>query len=304
MKQLTTLLHLCRWPNLVLTALTMYIPALFFGFSLDFKPENYLTLHLLVVATILVAAGGYIQNDIFDAATDAINRPDRPIPSGNIEPQTAKNYYLATTITGIACGFVVAFLLGIRATISPTLLAVVTLWWYARYGKKHPWISNLAIAIACSLPSLLVWQWLSHYTNVQKINFGSLFLLFGSSAFFLTWIREIIKDIQDLRGDRQAGFVTLPIKRGVTYARQIALRVSVGTLCTQIAIGQWLVFHEQIPAAIFLFAANIVPILYLIARLTQANLTIKNINNLEKMLKVLMALGVFTVLFWTQDVRL
>ncbi|PKG32568.1 geranylgeranylglycerol-phosphate geranylgeranyltransferase [Methanoregula sp.] len=157
---------------------------------------------LLIVVTLITAAGNVI-NDYFDADIDAVNRADRPIPSGQVSREAALWYAVALFFSGIAVCLFTNWICIAFAVINSLLLAL-----YAARLKSMPLIGNIAVA----------------YLSGSMFLFGGAFAgmdglihLFPIAAmtFLAMMARELLKDAEDVEGDKTGGAVTLPIRIGV-----------------------------------------------------------------------------------------
>jgi len=172
--------------------------------------QNLRILILIFLAVFLIAGAGNAVNDYYDRAIDAVNRPKRPIPSGRIGSQTALRYSLLLFAAGcIMAGVVNQICLGVAVLNSALLI------FYARSLKATPLAGNICVAFLT----------------------GSTFLFGGGAAgvagllankvpFFLSFLatmsREIMKDVEDIEGDRLGGAKTLPILAGARTASALA----------------------------------------------------------------------------------
>ena len=182
------------------------------------------TILLITLATTLIAAGGYVINDYFDVKIDRINRPDELVVTRSVSKQTAMRLSVSLSGVGLVCGLVAAGLLhswtlGILFVLVPGLL-----WFYSSSYKRLLIIGNVTIALLAALTPMMValanvailklrFETILPYTTLEHDLYAWLggFALF---AFLLTWIREIIKDIQDQQGDREFECHTMPIVWG------------------------------------------------------------------------------------------
>ena len=206
----------------------------------------WFVLLLIGAAVVLTAAGGYVVNDYFDVKIDRINRPDAVIVTRTVSKPTAMRLSVSLSITGALCGIAAAGLLrsmtlGILFVMVPGLL-----WFYSSSYKRLLLIGNLTIALLAGLTPLVVamanvaqlkllYGSILPYTTLEHDLYAWLggFALF---AFLLTWIREIIKDMQDQMGDRELECHTLPIVWGERWTKIFVTVLIVGTL----AIVAWL----------------------------------------------------------------
>lgn len=168
------------------------------------------TLEVLLAAVVvfIVTGAGNSINDYFDHKIDAINKPERPIPSGRIALKTALIYSLSLFILGIIIAFAVNWILGIIALLSSLLMI-----YYARDLKTKCLIGNMTISFLTGLCFVF-----------GGIAVGQILIsiYLGIYAFFMTMAREIVKDMEDLEGDKKEGATTLPIVYGKKISAIIA----------------------------------------------------------------------------------
>ena len=195
---------------------------------------------LLEIAVILIAAGGYVINDYFDVKIDRINRPDAVIVTRTISKPAAMRLSICLSAAGAACGILEAILLrsmtiGILFVIVPGLL-----WFYSSSYKRLFMIGNLTIALLAAVTPVLV-----AITNVAILQLRFETILpyislphdlyawlggFALFAFLLTWIREIIKDMQDQMGDRELECHSMPVVWGDLWTKVFVTALIILTL--------------------------------------------------------------------------
>ena len=195
---------------------------------------------LLEIAVILIAAGGYVINDYFDVKIDRINRPDAVIVTRTISKPAAMRLSICLSAAGAACGILEAILLrsmtiGILFVIVPGLL-----WFYSSSYKRLFMIGNLTIALLAAVTPMLV-----AITNVAILQLRFETILpyislphdlyawlggFALFAFLLTWIREIIKDMQDQMGDRELECHSMPVVWGDLWTKVFVTALIILTL--------------------------------------------------------------------------
>src|SRR5690606_34178309 len=168
------------------------------------------------LAAMLVAAGGNSINDVFDLRIDAINRPDRPLPSGRLSIGAARGVWAICTLAGIFTAAMVSPLhLGVAAT------AAALLYVYSAHLKPRPYSGNAVIASLVAL-AILFGGWAVGSSVSAYVAAGF--------AFLTTFARELIKDMDDVEGDREEGARTAPIVFGVAHTRLVATAVLVLTI--------------------------------------------------------------------------
>lgn len=223
-------LKLIRFQNLLFIALVQYlmrqvvlVPILqVYGFDASMEMGM---LCLLIVATVLIAAGGYVLNDYFDVKIDAINKMNNQIVGNEISRQKAMLLHQVLTGVGVFCGLLLAFYA--RSFTLAFIFIVIPglLWFYSASYKRQFLIGNLVVAFIVAISVLVVG--ISQLAFLQK-EYGNLIFEtpipqqfygwiggFALFSFLCTWIREIIKDMEDEKGDREMECRTMPIKWGV-----------------------------------------------------------------------------------------
>ena len=239
------IMRLVRWSNLLFLAALVWVMEKWVATPILVKAAfgeqlpGYLLL-LIILATVLIAAGGYVINDYFDVKIDRINRPDEVIVTRSISKPAAMRLSMILSGIGIACGIAVAVLLksltiGILFVLIPGLL-----WFYSSSYKRLFMIGNLIIALLAGVTPIVVamtnvavlqlrYETILPYTTLVHDIYAWLggFALF---AFLLTWIREIIKDMQDQMGDRELECHSMPVVWGEQWTKVFVTGLIVITL--------------------------------------------------------------------------
>ncbi len=176
---------------------------------------------------VLVTAAGNVINDYYDVEIDRVNRPDRPIPSGQVSLPAARAFAVTLFLAGIlVCICTNAVCLLIAVFNSFLLIA------YAARLKRLPFIGNIAVS----------------YLAGSMFLFGGAFsgpegiihvLPFAVMTFFAMLARELIKDAEDVEGDRASGAVTIPIRYGIRVTAVIALLSVILAMLASLVPCQW-----------------------------------------------------------------
>ncbi len=195
-----------------------------------------LSFFLFVTGYLLLAAGGYAINDYYDIGMDEINRPDKTILRKVIPLSQGKNAYFILTISGIIVSLWAIFRIDAPKLIFILGIVSMLYWFYSTKYKREFLSGNLAIAFLAALSVGIVWLYeffASIYSgNIPIIHLKyitNIIFAYAAFAFLLTFIREIIKDIADMEGDKEFQCSTLPIKiglqktRGIIYLLQLIL---------------------------------------------------------------------------------
>ena len=282
-------LQLLRVGNLTFAAILLYVMEKWVATPLlqleqfgELMPWWILT--LLIVSVVGIAAGGYVINDYFDVKIDRINRPDNLVVTRIISRDAAMNLFYGLTAVGVIAGTVVAWWAHSWTLLFTYVVIPGLLWFYSASYKRMFLVGNLVVAFASAIVPLLVAianaDYLHHlYQNALAYSpiVGELYVWtggFAAFAFLLTWVREIVKDIEDIEGDREMECRTLPIVWGDKVAKIIAtiLLVVIAILIVYMLFAVLPFSHEwkSLPTRYVVFGL-IVPILCSIVLLWAAN---------------------------------
>ena len=300
-------LKLIRYKNLLMVLLTMVLTkyALIHSFIEKSNVSN-LEFSLLTLSVLLIAAGGYIINDIFDVEADKINKPRNVYIGVTIGKKKASYAYLFLSLTGLIIGIYISFSKDFQINSLIFIFTSLGLILYSKNLKKIALIGNLIVSIFISLVILLVYLFergsekpSSIWGAIDSI-FSSITLLyfFGFFSFLITLIREIIKDIEDIDGDKIIEMKTLPIILGRKRSKSIAL-VLVCILILLIII--WSIDLVQLNSVYLLKYITILitlPLCYFFHQLWFAK-TKKEYAALSTLLKSIMLFGILSMLLFT-----
>lgn len=171
---------------------------------------------LAMLAVFFETAAGNVINDYFDYNIDLINKPERPIPSGRISVTAGRNYGYLLFLLGTVCGFMISFLTDNWIPFLIVLLADVVLYLYAYKLKSTPLIGNMTVGFMTGFGFVFGGFCLNNPTIIST----SIYL--GFFAFVMTTARELVKDIEDMEGDKAEGAKTLPILYGEKITSTLA----------------------------------------------------------------------------------
>lgn len=186
--------------------------------------------YLLILSTVLIAAAGYIINDYFDVKTDLINHPDTVVVDRVIKRRLAILLHIAFTAIGVTLGVYAALKTGYLRLAFFHFVAATLLWFYSTHLKKKLLIGNLVVSVLTASVAFmpLVFEiGVMHKNNTDFITNNSylvisairITLIFGIFAFMTSMAREIIKDMEDYKGDKATGGATMPIVWGITTSK-------------------------------------------------------------------------------------
>jgi 4-hydroxybenzoate polyprenyltransferase len=183
---------------------------------------------LLIAATVLIAAGGYVINDIFDQETDLENHSKKTIIGNSISESKAYIIYASLTISGVLCGFILANSVEKSNFAVIFVLIATLLYFYASTLKQIAVVGNIIVAALLAF-SVIIIGIFDIVPNTFDFNQKQMMLAFvilfdyAKFAFIINLVREIIKDIEDIKGDTLQEMKTLPILIGVAKTNKIAL---------------------------------------------------------------------------------
>ena len=163
---------------------------------------------LAMLTLFFETEAGNVINDYFDYKIDLINKPERPIPSGRISLENGRNYGYLLFAAGTMCGFLISYITNNWIPFGIVLFADVVLYLYAYTLKTTPLLGNLTVGFMTGFGFVFG----GFSINNPSIIMTSLFL--GFFAFVMTTAREIVKDIEDIEGDKADCAKTLPILIG------------------------------------------------------------------------------------------
>ena len=268
---------LIRLRNLLILGFTQYFTRIFLiGPSKNFQqiiiePEIY----YLIICTMLIAAAGYIINDYYDIKIDMVNKPQRVVLGKSISRRGAilLHVFLNTT------AFILAYYYLTLNVVIFLFFCSFVLWLYSNYLKRTPFWGNFSIALLSFATLYIIGLFYK-----QRINYV---LFFGFFAFAATLAREIVKDMEDMKGDDLYDCKTLPIKYGITTTKIFVYVIIMLTLL--VLISTFFLVNKYL--FLYFMIATAGPYLYLTYRLIQADKR-ADFASLSLQLKVIMVLGI------------
>ena len=296
-------LKLIRFPNLIIVVLTQYllqylilVPAFE---SVGISPLlDHFHFSILVLSTVLIAAGGYIINDLEDYEIDLLNKREKVIINQFISVDNAWKMYWGVSIFGFLISFYLAFYVSNLPLIFIYPIAIFLLYFYSKTLKKSVLWGNMIVSIFCAFVAGIVI--FAERENVWEMNelgaeVSNIFIFYLLFAFFSTMFREIIKDIEDEDGDRKNGCQTLPIVFGKTKAKWVGIFFGNVLLCI---LGYWLFLKKEngFDLGFFYILIGIIfPLLFSIIKLFLAK-TKKEFHLLSQISKYIMLSGILYLL--------
>jgi len=299
-------LKLIRWPNLLIilfVQLALYYVVIGKIYTVAGVKSSILDINLqmLVFATVLVAAAGYIINDYFDMRVDRINKPESMVLGRKLERRTGIVLHQILSAIAVLIGFYLAYKVGSWRLGLIFPMIIILLWLYSvKYKRTVIW-GNVAIAAMAALVIIIVWLFEFFMLRQQPDNFISLapylgsitryFGLFAAFAFLLTFIREVIKDAEDIEGDSITGINTLAVKHGILVSKKVAMAVTGFTAMLMAYIIVVFIIKGMVIAGVYFGLTVFLPLAYLLFRIAKAS-NKNDFHSLSIIVKIIMIAGI------------
>lgn len=236
--------RLLRLPNLIIIALSQYFVRyciflpIFQSRGVELQMGHW-EFALLVFSTLLIAAGGYVINDYFDLRIDQVNRPEKVVLQKHISLRNANNLYYALTIPGCLLGIYLAYEVGSIKLGFIQLVSATVLYYYSLKYKRIAFAGNITVALLAALSIIIVWLFEFFAMKQNPLIFGEIIGYFGTLnilvfgyaffAFLINLLREMVKDIEDIEGDKAFRCRTLPIIFGVNKMHVVIILLSLAS---------------------------------------------------------------------------
>ncbi|WP_417352579.1 geranylgeranylglycerol-phosphate geranylgeranyltransferase [Flavobacterium alkalisoli] len=277
--KILSLFSVVRGYNIPVIALAQYLSAVFI-----LAPEQRaldvildLNLFLIVLASTLSIASGYIINNFYDAQKDLINRPNKSMLDRLVSQQTKLKVYFSLNLLAT----LIAFLVSWRAAFFFAGY-IFLIWFYSHKLKKYAIIGNLTAALLAVLPFFGI---LMYFKNFYQVIFAH-----ATFLYLLILTREIIKDLENIKGDLVANYKTIPVLYGEKVAKSIIMLL---TFLTVIPVFLLIEIYDVGYMDIYFYGGMIV-IVYFLIKLWKAH-TQKDYLLLHNVLKFLIVAGVFSI---------
>lgn len=313
MKKIKAFFKLVRWTNLLMIALMMLLvyyclmsPLFTSGIAAVMPPAP--SFLLLVLSLVFIVAGGYVINDIFDVDIDKINKPERQLVTTVFSEKEARIFYNVLTLIGLLAALASSIIIAktkFFTLFAILLLLVGVLYSYSSTYKKKLVVGNLIVSLLVAFSVFLPWLfemiYLSNNVLVLSLSKNIMMeilpyvMIYTAFAFLTNFIREILKDAEDLKGDSVTHCRTIPIVYGTKKMNVIllVLAILVYVLLLYFMIDLWKM-KSYITLGIIFFIWNTFPVMFF-------NLFGKNVNvnyhSYSVFYKVMMLFGVLSMIF-------
>ncbi|MFN7676055.1 geranylgeranylglycerol-phosphate geranylgeranyltransferase [Flavobacterium sp.] len=284
--KIASMFSVIRGYNIPIIALAQYLSAIFIlapnkralDVVLDFN------LFIIVIASSLTIASGYIINNFYDSKKDLINRPNKSMLDRLVRQKTKLQVYF--TVNFIV--FLLAFFVSIRAVLFFSTY-IFLIWFYSHKLKKIVVIGNLTASFLAVLPFFAI---LLYYKNLYPQIFAH-----ATYLFLLLLIREMIKDLENIKGDVANNYQTIPVLFGENFSKKI---ISVLTVSTVIPI-YFLIEIFEVGYMDIYFYVSLIVLIFFIQKLWKSE-TKSDYLMLHNILKFLVVSGVFCIVLIEPEV--
>ena len=224
-KKIISLFSVIRGYNIPVIILAQYLSAIFILAKDQSALETLLdvNLFLIVLASSVTIASGYIINNFYDSKKDLINRPRKSMLDRLVSQKTKLTIYFTLNFIAAFLGLLVSW----RAALFFSVY-IFLIWFYSHKVKRYAFIGNLMSTLMTIAPFFAIF--LMYYKDIEHTN--SYIVIFSHAAFLflLLWIRELIKDLENIAGDFAANYQTIPVVYGEKTSKYIITILSILTV--------------------------------------------------------------------------
>jgi 4-hydroxybenzoate polyprenyltransferase len=245
-----------------------------------------LNLFMLVMASAATIAGGYIINNFYDSEKDLINRPQKSMLDRLVSQNTKLVFYFVLNFVAAIMASYVSF----RAVVFFSIY-IFAIWFYSHKLKKLPIIGNLTSAVLTITPFFAVFIYYKNFESVIFVHAMFLFLIIA--------MRELTKDLENIKGDLTLNYKTIPIVYGEKTSKIMLTLLALFT-----AIPEYLlIFYFHIGKMNYFFYLSIV-LLFIFLLLLWKSSSKSHYLMLHNILKFIIVAGVFSILLIDVDLIL
>ena len=299
---------LIRWQNLVLIAVSMIfiryfviLPGLHIQPAGGMKMLNFV---LLILASVFIAAGGYLLNDITDKDVDQYNKPGKNKVEKFGNEKTVIKLYWIFTAAGIVAGSLVSITMHHADYSLIFILTAGLLWFYTKRYQCQPLVGNIVVAFLSALSFGLVWlfefvhifSYTSHLEAFKEyfVSTNKMVAIYMGFAFLVSLAREIVKDIEDYSGDDRFGCRTFAVAFGTGAAKTLGIAVLLSGFLFS-GFVQYYFFKNDFMSLYYFFYAIDILFFLNVVRLIKSEER-KHFKMLSSHLKVLMTAGILSMI--------
>jgi 4-hydroxybenzoate polyprenyltransferase len=306
LKILAAFFRLVRWPNLLFIAVTQ----LLFEFCIYRKiypqqPAGEMQQFLfLIAASVLIAAAGYIINDYFDLNIDQVNKPGKVVVNTIISRRWVIFWHMFLSMLGLFFTVTALPITGYWHLVLANMASIILLWFYSTNLKKQLLIGNVLISLltAWVIGIIFLSKFPLHIRSLllvehDEVRFFRYTILYASFAFIISLVREVIKDMEDVEGDRKYGCRTMPIRWGMNASKVFAAVWIVVLIAVLLILQFYVLPFGWWHSALYCLVCIVVPLVWILRKLYSAH-TADDFHRLSRLVKLVMFTGILSMLFF------
>lgn len=236
------------------------------------------SLFLIVISTALAIASGYLINNFYDSEKDLINRPRKTLLDNYVSQKTKLGVYFTLNFLSVIIASYVSF----KAVLFFSLYIFV-LWLYSHKLKRYPFLGTLTAALVAILPFFIIFV---YYRNFEAVIFVHAVFL-----FFIILIRELVKDLENLKGDFTFDYSTIPVKYSIRFTKRLISILVISTIIPALI----LVLYFDSGYMDYYFLLCVVLLIIFLFQLWRSQQKIHYLL-LHNLLKFVLVLGVFSIM--------
>lgn len=306
---MSTFLKLIRWQNILTVALTMFA----MRYAIIMPVNNYYKIEpglekwgfmFLVAGVMFLMAAGNVINDYFDRKTDMINRPQKVLVGFKIRRRQVMLMHIFFNFFGVVCGFVAAWFANNLWIGFFFLFISVLLWTYSSELKKILFVGNFSLALLTAIVPMAVAiteyvayenslvHWDNSSVHAVKIWFQTI-IGFSVFSFLFNYLRELIKDCIEYKGDLETGIKSFPTVIGRRKTDFIIAGISLVSIMLVMFIwhaylSKLMFFEHDSFSLLYIYSMIIFPglLIFLIAFLSKKSSKYKTLSRLSKFILV------------------
>lgn len=279
--KMLSLFSVVRGYNILVLVLAQYLASIYI-----LAPQKPLgavlfdhELFILVLASSLAIASGYIINNFYDIEKDLINRPTKTLIDNYVSQRTKLSVYFLLNFLTVILASYVSF-----KTVAFFSIYIFFLWLYSHKLKKYPFVGNITAAILAVIPFFVVFI---YYKNFEPVIF-----LHATFLFLVLSLRELVKDLENIKGDFTQNYRTIPVVYGIRFTKRIA---SLLVFLTIVPVTILIVGHFKIGYMVYFFWFSFAVLLVFLLFLWKSQSKIQYLL-LHNLLKLVIVLGVVSIL--------
>ena len=286
--KLLSLFSVVRGYNILMIILAQYLAAIYIlGHHLPLRKVVFdLNLLVIIIASALVIAGGYIINNFYDAEKDLINKPRKSMLDRLVSQRFKLTTYFVLNLLAVFAASYVSF----RAVLFFSAY-IFGIWFYSHKLKRIPFVGNIVSATLSIAPFFAVF--------VYYKNFESVIFVHAMFLFLLILVREMIKDLENITGDLAQNYRTVPILYGPRISK-----ICISFLLVLTLLPAYLLIERYDVGHMYLYFIGSSLLLIITLFVLWKSSSKKHYVLLHNILKFIIIVGVFSILLIDVDLIL